>query len=338
MTYQFRLREEPFEFYSEFDDAEESHFAETWKGEVSPRDASPKCSDRYLCWVQESLNKILNLRLNPDGQMGSNTRGAIQKFQRQKGLKLLTNDVVCPDTEQALIAAGATPPPGMVEARGHETPAGRTIYVDIPLQIPLGNAKSMTGIFLPEDYCPMPQVDLIVYLHGFKVRSHQPHFSIDTYWHLPEFLLREEVNKSQKNVILVAPTLGPKNEPGSLICPGGFDNFLNQVMMALKQQPGSPYAGKTPTIGNIILASHSGSVGVMRAIAMGTDAFANKIQECWAFDTENMGDPRKWTDWARSPRKLYIHFRSGRPGEQLCKTLLGGGVCRIVARSIVRWM
>ena len=323
MTYQFRLREEPFQFYSEFDNTEESlttDFAETWQKEVPP-----KCFDPYICWVQASLNKILSLRLKEDGQMGSNTRSAIQKFQRQKGLKLLTSGVVCPDTEKALIAAGANPPPGIVQASGHETPPGRTIYVDIPLQIPLGNAKSMTGIFVPENYCPLPQVDLIVYLHGFKLRSHQPHFSIDTYWHLPEFLLREEVNKSQKNVILVAPTLGPKSEAGSLTCPGGFDKFLEQVMVALKQ-PGGTYAGKTPSIGNIILASHSGSVGVMRAIAMGTDASAAKIQECWAFDTENMGSPRKWADWARSPRKLHIHFLSGRPGQQLCKELMGKSV------------
>jgi hypothetical protein len=36
MTYQFRLREEPFEFYSEFDNAEESlttDFAGTRQGE-----------------------------------------------------------------------------------------------------------------------------------------------------------------------------------------------------------------------------------------------------------------------------------------------------------------
>src|SRR5919108_2818416 len=126
MTYQFRLREEPFEFYSEFDDAEDSlinDFAETWEGEVPP-----KCSDRYICWVQQSLNKILNLRLDEDGVLGGpqgNTQKAIRKFQsQQKGLKLLTKGVVCPDTEQALIAAGANPPPGMVEADGHETPPG----------------------------------------------------------------------------------------------------------------------------------------------------------------------------------------------------------------------
>ena len=342
MTYQIRLREEPFDFYSEFDDAEESwntDFAETWQGE-GPGTSCP--GDRYICWVQESLNKILGLRLVVDGRLGgpgSNTQKAIKRFQSSKGLPTRPDGVVCPDTEKALIAAGASPPPGVMVARPPETtPSGLTLYPDIPLQIPLGSAKSMIGIFVPEDYCNKQlQVDLIVYLHGHKLRSHKPEFSIDKYWGLPEFLLREEVNKSKKNVILVAPTLGPKSEVGSLICPGGFDRFLDQVMTALKQ-PGGPYAGKTPSIGNIILASHSGSVGAMRVIAMGTDASAAKVRECWAFDTENMGDSRNWAAWAKSPRKLYIHFRSGRPGEELCKKLLMGRVCRVVARSVVRRM
>jgi hypothetical protein len=192
MTYQFRLREEPF--YSEFDNAEESlttDFAETWQGEVPP-----KCSDRYICWVQESLNKILNLRLVPDGVLGgpgSNTRKAIERFQNQKGLQSRPDGVVCPDTEQALIAAGANPPPVVVEARGPETTTpGLTLYPDIPLQIPLGNAKSMTGIFVPEHYCPLSSVDLIVYLPGHKLRFHKKEHSIDTYWTLWEFQLREE--------------------------------------------------------------------------------------------------------------------------------------------------
>jgi hypothetical protein len=276
MTRQCRLRQEPFEFYSEFDNAEESlttDCAEAWQEEVSRKSA-----DNYILWVQESLNKILKLRLEENGDLGTKTRSAMRSFQRRQGLNIHPDGVICPDTERALIAAGANPPPGMVEARIPETtPPSRTVYVDISLQIPLGNAKSMTGIFVPADYFPLSQVDLIIYLHGFKVRSHKPHHSIDAYWRLPKFLLREEVNKSQKNVILIAPTLGPKNEPGSLTCLGGFDKFLDQVIMALKQY--GPYVGaqNTPSIGNIILACHSGSGSVMRAIAMGTDTSATQI-------------------------------------------------------------
>ncbi|MDQ3581817.1 MAG: hypothetical protein M3495_09485, partial [Pseudomonadota bacterium] len=243
-------------------------------------------------------------------------------------------------TDRALRAAGASPSSGKVApppqtsavpspvpaptllSNPEKTPLAYTLYVDIPLNIPLGKAKSMTGIFVPDNYCPLSPVDLIVYLHGFKRRSHKPHHSVDEYWRLPQFLLREEVNKSQKNVILVAPTLGPKNEPGDLIRPAVFDRFLDQVMAALKRY--GPYAGgqKTPSIGNIILACHSGSGSVMRAIAMGSDTSAAQIQECWAFDPFNMGGADGWANWARSHR-LYIYYRPNNPGQRLCEGLLG---------------
>jgi len=324
MTHHFSLRREPFEFYPEFDSAGEfplSEFAEDWQGEVP---AGTPVKDDFIYWVQESLNALQGSSLKLDGDIGgsdSNTRKAVRAFQRSKGLPLLSNSgPICPDTERALIAAGKTFP--LKEARGAE-PLALTLYVNIPLQIPLAGAKSMTGIFIPENYCPLPQIDLIVFLHGFKLRTHDPSYSIDTYWSLPLFRLREEVNQSGKNVILVAPTLGPSNQPGSLTCPGGFDRFLERVIEALKLR--GPYASSktSPSIRNIILACHSGSGEVMRAIAMGSDASVAKIQECWAFETSSMGSAATWKTWPKPPlkTKLFIHPRSGNPGQALCENL-----------------
>ena len=322
MKYAFVFESEPFQNYSESAEYElfDTEFAGDWQGEIS------RVAPDYIRWVQKSLNKILRLHLAEDGIAGRKTRSAVRSFQRRQGLESRPDGVICPHTERALIAAGANPPPGaggpLVARDPETTPPARTDYVDIPLQIPLGTAKSMTGIFVPEDYCLLSPVDLIVYLHGFKVRSHGPDYSIEAYWRLPKFLLREEVNKSKKNVILVAPTLGPYNEPGTLTCPGGFDRFLDRVMMALKQY--GPYAGgqQTPSVGNVILACHSGSGSVMRAIAMGSDASAAQIRECWAFDPYNMGGADGWANWARSHR-LYIYYRPNNPGQRLCEGLLG---------------
>lgn len=329
MTYQIRLQKEPFEFYSEFDNAGESLIgANRRHGEVP---AKITIKDDFIYWVQESLNTSQGSGLKLDGDIGgfdSNTRNAVRAFQRSKGLPQLSGGPICPDTERALGAAVKNSFP-IKEVRGPE-PLALTLYVNIPLQIPIGTAKSMTGIFVPENYCPLPQVDLIVYLHGFKRRTHDPSFSIDTYWSLPLFRLREEVNISQKNVILVAPTLGPNNEPGSLECPGGFDRFLERVVEALKLR--GPYAGQqgTPSIRNIILACHSGSGNVMRAIAMGTDVSAAKIQECWAFEPSFMGDAGKWKPWAASHpnAKLYIYYISGQAGESLCRDLNPRGMSK----------
>lgn len=62
-------------------------------------------------WLQQSLNKILDLRLAVDGIMGAQTRSAIRSFQKQRGL--VADGVVSPKTEAALLAAlkGTAPAP-----------------------------------------------------------------------------------------------------------------------------------------------------------------------------------------------------------------------------------
>lgn len=106
MTYQFRLREEPFEFNSELDHAEKwlsTELAETWQGEVSRK------SPDYVRWVQRSLNQILGLQLAVDGVLGRPTRSTVRSFQQRQGLAV--DGVVGEKTERALVAAGAKPPP-----------------------------------------------------------------------------------------------------------------------------------------------------------------------------------------------------------------------------------
>ena len=319
MSYQPRAHTDPS--YSEFDITPNwsTEFAEEWEGEAK---------DDFIEWVQDSLNTVENLRLKVDGDIGgstSGTRKAIRVFQGKKGLPLLKDGPICPDTEIVLSAAAKKGFP-LKQVPGPEAP-GLTFYVNIPLQVPLGEAKSMTGIFIPDKYCAVPQIDVIVYFHGFKVRANHPSFSIDAYWSLPQFRLRDEVNASQRNVILVAPTLGPKNQPGSLTCPGGFDRFLERVIEALKQR--GPYASQkvTPTIRSIILACHSGSGSVLRSILMGSDSSVAKIKECWLFEPDQLGDTAGWKTWAASHpgTRVFIHFApGGTKGEALCVGLMGG--------------
>lgn len=76
-------------------------------GEIS------RSSAAYVQWVQLSLNKILSLQLKVDGISGTQTRSAIRSFQRKRGLKV--DGIVGPQTEAALIAAGASRPPGSIQ-------------------------------------------------------------------------------------------------------------------------------------------------------------------------------------------------------------------------------
>jgi peptidoglycan hydrolase-like protein with peptidoglycan-binding domain len=74
-----------------------------WQREINNR------SRLYIRWVQQGLNKILGLRLAEDGIMGTQTRSGVRSFQQKYNLAV--DGVVGPQTERALIAAGAGNPP-----------------------------------------------------------------------------------------------------------------------------------------------------------------------------------------------------------------------------------
>jgi hypothetical protein len=184
----------------------------------------------------------------------------------------------------------------------------------------------MTGVFLPENYRFTPQVDLILYLQGHHRSPVQPSkapapgyypssLTINQYWNqgfYPFFAFREGVNASGKNVILVAPTLGPRSEAGTLIQGNGFDTYIEQVLAAIRTYYAPSMMFDRPlSLGNLILACHSGGGLPMRHIATSKASYAAKIRECWGFDcTYNTGDDTHWVQWAkRNPSsRLSIYY------------------------------
>lgn len=317
MRYGLNLRSEPFQGYTEFDELEfsDTESAYGWQGEMN------RGSIAYIRWTQSALNKVMGLRLSVDGQMGPQTRSAIRSFQQRQGLK--SDGIMGPQTEKALVDAGAGPPPasGTTSPSSSPVPPGtppalmkreasppaQTLYVDIPLGSE-SPSRPMTGIFLPQGYQPQPQVDLILYLHGFK---RHPSLQIDGYLDGRRYPwpLREGLNESRKNAILVAPTLGPHSQTGRLTGRGGFDAYLDQVMSALAAH--GPHNGQTPQPGNIILSCHSGGGLPMRSLALSGQRYTPQIKECWGFDcTYNKYDDTEWARWGRSrpDARLYIYY------------------------------
>jgi hypothetical protein len=202
--------------------------------------------------------------------------------------------------------------------RREDQPPRVTIYVSIPLggEAP---ARPMTGIFVPANFRVEPQVDIILYLHGHhrKGPNDPPNQTIARYWNRAVhsyFDFREGLNASGKNVILVAPTLGPRSEAGRLMHPGGLDWYLNAVLAALRQHGPYPTAGAGLRIRNLILACHSGGGKPMRRLATLPSHNAVAIRECWGFDClYNGGDEDAWARWARAhpSSRLFIHYGSG---------------------------
>ena len=214
-------------------------------------------------------------------------------------------------------------PPGPSLIKRESAPPDHTLYVNIPLGVEQP-AKPMTGVFVPENFQAHPQLDVIIYLHGIKPR---PNLAVDQYWntkYFPYWPLRERLNSSRKNVILVAPTLGPRSQwqTGWLTKPGGLDKYLRQVLAALAAY--GPYRNGPPQIGSIILACHSGGGRPMRELALAQNQSAPKIKECWGFDCTYFGaDSRDWPRWvrARSDAKLYLYYRPGSQTQTLAKKI-----------------
>ena len=251
------------------------------------------------------------------------------------------------ESEEELLEAEAPP---LLKNPAKSDPPGQTLYVEIKLgkdsrcvkwveenkkkkcvQYTTFVIRPMTGIFIPENYSPQKAVDLILYLHGHKTGIPGSDALIAEYWDgkkYPFFALREAINTSRKNVILVAPTLALKSEAGDLVRRNGLDNYLNKVLEALTTY--GPYKGQSPTIGNLILAAHSGGGTYMRRLATSGNQVAGKIRECWGFDSlYNSSDVGPWRLWAKDypkTRFLYSYYRQGLPrtnSENLEKDLRG---------------
>jgi hypothetical protein len=247
-----------------------------------------------------------------DGIFGPLTQGAVRAYQRAQGL--VADGVVGPHTWGRLLQLPPSPapsPPSTVPPpiKRESQPPDSTLYVNIVLggESP---AQPMTGIFIPKNYHLQPRVDMILYLHGYH--REQPNLSIDGYWQtLPLRAFRERVNDSQKNVILVSPTLGPRSQAGWLAQPGGLDRYLDQILAALTMY--GPYQGLSPTLGNIILSAHSGGGSPMTSIVLANQRYTSFIRECWAFDSM-YGGSSAWADWAvKNPQaRLYNYYRQTR--------------------------
>jgi outer membrane protein OmpA-like peptidoglycan-associated protein/peptidoglycan hydrolase-like protein with peptidoglycan-binding domain len=83
-----------------------------------------RSSPDYIRWYQGALNRIQGAGLAVDGDAGPITKAAVQRFQVNHALT--PDGIVGPQTEAALIAAGAGRPPAGSPAPGGGTPTGGT--------------------------------------------------------------------------------------------------------------------------------------------------------------------------------------------------------------------
>jgi len=153
-----------------------------------------------------------------------------------------------------------------------------TLYLPIKLN---KTVLPKVGVFIPEHFKPSAAVDLIVYFHGniLPICKTEPGLfktkGIEYYLDTPLFkCLREELNASKANAILIAPTFSTKfgsltatwsPRYGNLNEDGKFDFLINEALTPLK---GSKALPADAQIGKIILSAHSaGGVPMMKILS-----------------------------------------------------------------------
>src|SRR5262249_27967114 len=139
-----------------------------------------------------------------------------------------------------------------------------------------------------------------------------PFDTINQYWQGDYYniTLREDIIASRKNVLLVAPTMGPypgaglKNpHEGIFSEPGMGDCFLEHVMTWLGHYE-PLFNNVKPNVREIVLAGHSGGGN---PIHNQMESMKARLCEIWCFDTV-VGNMTDWCDFARFNKTVTLRF------------------------------
>jgi len=198
------------------------------------------------------------------------------------------------------------------------TPPRVTLFTpDIALGFPTERTDGgpQTAIYVPpgiDEGCP--RVNAILWLHGHKDASTAV---IEAYLADPRFAFREvlEGRAAPAGAVLVAPTLGPRDECGALA--EGATAYLEQVRRVMVRHLGFPEATGWS---EVVLACHSGggkvALQIAEALAAGLARAGGVLAEIWQFDSlyENQpqtpADPEPTAAW-------WAAFAASHPGTTL---------------------
>lgn len=192
------------------------------------------------------------------------------------------------------------------------SPDAYTLY----LSIKRGKfSQSKTGVYVPPKLPSQGKVNVILYLHGNKLRVVHSTDTIEEYWGKDRgektrslvFPLREDLRDGGQPYILIGPTLGAQDQ-GIGEIGNNLDFYLEQVMLGLLAYGGF---NQLPQVGDIIIAGHSGAGGQMIQLAGGTSRYKANIKEIWGFDTMLSGTEPTWRNWAianSGQARVYVYY------------------------------
>lgn len=180
-------------------------------------------------------------------------------------------------------------------------------------------SDSSVAIFIPKGFQPKTTVDLVIYFHGW-------HNNIDSA--CAQFALIEQFCEAQKNAVFVFPE-GPKDSPdsfgGRVEETDGLKNLIADVLRTLKTSKRI----SSGTVGNIVLAGHSGAFRVI-AFALMRGGLTPNISDVILFDAL-YGETEKFTHWIENSKGRFVNIYTDDGGtknesEDLMADLKGWGI------------
>lgn len=207
-------------------------------------------------------------------------------------------------------------------------PTGRTAYLNIDLNVARAWGEPVlpvTAVFAPNPAALTGEVNVLLWFHGDKKYWQSNGQNGGVFWGQsiqyylngpPMVRLREFILRTNKNFLLVAPTLSDRAGGGDGL-PAGvlWDQtdaraYLQQALNGANKHLGV----KGTKLGNIVLAAHSGG-GHIQAHMAGTfagDPF-HRMNEVWCFDSTYWGDARlqRWAERPHSGARLFVYATGG---------------------------
>jgi len=163
-------------------------------------------------------------------------------------------------------------------------------------------SDSSVAIFIPKGFRQTEKINFVVYFHGW-------YNNIDSA--CAQFKLIEQFCESNINAIFVFPE-GPKNSPdsygGKLEEKDGLKNLTDDVLRYLKEKKKI----KSSTVGNIILAGHSGAYRVISFCLM-HGGLTQNISDVILFDAL-YGQTEKYVHWIENFTGRFINIYTDNGG------------------------
>ena len=179
----------------------------------------------------------------------------------------------------------------------------------------------ISAVYVPPAVSASDRVNIILFLHGDKVRINHSDFTIRQYLGLKEMPLRQGLNTSGQPFVLIAPTLGADADTEFGNLGKNIDDYLEHMMTQLYELGAPEFdVPRPPKVGELIIAGHSGGFGPIRSILSNIRRYKSCIKEVWGFDIM-YGNTATYLESAKVPVYAYYNDTAGNSRELARKRL-----------------